>query len=160
MNKSFIYLSYFLDENTPLYGGEKGIKMVADRSISKGDSANTKRVSFHNHSGTHIDFPNHFFDQGKVAQDYDASFWIFNNVHLKLQSVFPDELIKLSEKDKDAFRIMGLELNTDWSIIQKKFKTLVKKFHPDRNAGNKQFEDRLKKITLAYSHLKLIMIRK
>ena len=67
---------------------------------------------------------------------------------------------KLSEKDKDAFRIMELELNADWLIIQKKFKTLVKKFHPDRNAGNKGFEDKLKKITLAYSHLKLIMIRK
>ena len=67
---------------------------------------------------------------------------------------------KLSEKDKDAFRILELELNADWLIIQKKFKTLVKKFHPDRNAGNKKFEDKLKKITLAYSHLKLIMIRK
>jgi hypothetical protein len=64
---------------------------------------------------------------------------------------------KLSEKDKDAFKIMELELNTDWSIIQKKFKTLVKKFHPDKNAGSKKFEDRLKKITLAYSHLKMIM---
>jgi hypothetical protein len=67
---------------------------------------------------------------------------------------------KLSEKDKDAFKMLGLELNVDWPIVQKKFKTLVKKFHPDRNAGNKQFEDKLKKITLAYSHLKLIMLRK
>ena len=68
--------------------------------------------------------------------------------------------IKLNEKDKDAFKIMELELNADWPIIQKKFKTLVKKFHPDRNSGNKQFEDKLKKITLAYSHLKLMMISK
>ena len=67
---------------------------------------------------------------------------------------------KLNEKDKDAFIIMGLELNASWPSIQKKFKTLVKKFHPDRNAGNKKFDDKLKKITLAYSHLKLIMIRK
>ena len=67
---------------------------------------------------------------------------------------------KLSEKDRDAFKMLGLELNVDWPIVQKKFKTLVKKFHPDRNAGNKQFEDKLKKITLAYSHLKLIMLRK
>ena len=67
---------------------------------------------------------------------------------------------KLNQKDKDAFGIMELELNADWPIIQKKFKTLVKRFHPDRNLGNKQFEDKLKKITLAYSHLKLIMIRK
>ena len=75
---------------------------------------------------------------------------IFNNSNNK----------KLSEKDKDAFRIMELKFDTDWLGIQKKFKTLVKKFHPDRNSGNKQFEDKLKKVTLAYSHLKLIMIRK
>ena len=67
---------------------------------------------------------------------------------------------KLYEKDKDALRIMELELNASWPIIQKRFKTLVKKSHPDKNAGNKQFEDKLKKITLAYSHLKLIMLRK
>ena len=67
---------------------------------------------------------------------------------------------KLSEKDKDAFEILGLELSADWKAIQKKFKTLVKKFHPDRNSGNKKFEDKLKKITLAYSHLKMIMMIK
>ena len=67
---------------------------------------------------------------------------------------------KLNEKDKDAFKIMGLELDADWIDIQKKFKILVKKFHPDKNSGSKQFEDKLKKITLAYSHLKLTMIKK
>ena len=67
---------------------------------------------------------------------------------------------KLDTKDRDAFRIMGLELNASWPIVKKQFKTLVKKFHPDRNAGNKKFEDKLKRITLAYSHLKLMMIGK
>ena len=75
---------------------------------------------------------------------------IFNNLNQK----------KLNEKDRDAFKIMGLEINADYASIQKKFKTLVKKFHPDRNSGNKQFEDKLKKITLAYSHLKQIMVKK
>ena len=36
----------------------------------------------------------------------------------------------------------------------KKFKGLVKKYHPDKNHGNKKYEDILKKITLAYSQLK------
>ena len=67
---------------------------------------------------------------------------------------------KLNSKDIDAFKIMGLELNSSWPSIQKKFKTLVKKFHPDKNSGSKEFEDKLKKITLAYSHLKMIMIKK
>ena len=67
---------------------------------------------------------------------------------------------KLCPKDKDAFKILGLQFNSDWSTIQKKFKTLVKKFHPDKHSGNKQYEDKLKKITMAYSHLKMIMITK
>ena len=65
---------------------------------------------------------------------------------------------KLCEKDKDALRIMDLESNADWKTIQKKFKTLVKKFHPDKHSGNKQYENKLKKITLAYSHLKITMM--
>jgi len=67
---------------------------------------------------------------------------------------------KLTEKDIDALKIMGLDSSAKWTDIQKKFKTLVKKLHPDRNAGNKELENKLKKITLAYSHLKLIMIKK
>ena len=67
---------------------------------------------------------------------------------------------KLGQKDKDAFEIMGLDLGADWTSVQKKFKILVKKFHPDKNSGDKQYEDKLKKITLAYSHLKILMIGK
>ena len=66
----------------------------------------------------------------------------------------------LSEMDKDAFAILGLESNSDWFAVQKKFKILVKKFHPDKNSGNKIYEDKLKKITLAYSHLKMIVANK
>ena len=55
---------------------------------------------------------------------------------------------------------MELEFNTSWQDIQKKFKTLVKKFHPDKNAGSKKFEDKLKKITLAYSQLKKTLGKK
>jgi len=67
---------------------------------------------------------------------------------------------KLCEKDRDAFKIMGLEFDANQADIQKKFKTLVKRFHPDKHSGNKKYEDTLKKITLAYSHLKMIMITK
>ena len=83
-------------------------------------------------------------------------FNMFNNN----KSAHIDKREKLCEKDKDAFKIMGLELSADWTTIQKKFKTLVKKFHPDKNSGDKKYEDKLKKITLAYSHLKMIMIAK
>ena len=61
----------------------------------------------------------------------------------------------LSEKDRYALEILGLKYEAKWSDIQKKFKTLVKKYHPDKNHGSKKYEDILKKVTLAYSQLKL-----
>ena len=62
---------------------------------------------------------------------------------------------KLSDKDRDALKILGLKNDTNWSDIQKRFKILVKKYHPDKNRGSRKYEDILKKITLAYSQLKL-----
>ena len=66
-----------------------------------------------------------------------------------------DALIKFSEKDKEAFRIIDLKIGSKWQIIQDQFKKLVKKYHPDMNAGNKKFEEKLKMITLAYTQLKM-----
>ena len=62
---------------------------------------------------------------------------------------------KFSDKDRDALKILGLKNDTNWSDIQKRFKTLVKKYHPDKNQGSKKYEDILKKITLAYSQLRV-----
>ena len=63
----------------------------------------------------------------------------------------------LTEKDRHALEVLGLRGETKWPDIQKKFKTLVKKYHPDKNQGSKKYEDLLKKITLAYSQLKISM---
>ena len=67
---------------------------------------------------------------------------------------------KFSEKDKHALEVLGLKNEAKWPDIQKKFKTLVKKYHPDKNQGSKKYEDLLKKITLAYSQLKTSMEKK
>ena len=67
---------------------------------------------------------------------------------------------KFSQKDKDALDAMDLNYSVKWEEIQKKFKTLVKKYHPDKNLGSKKYEDKLKKITLAYSQLKMTIGKK
>ena len=61
---------------------------------------------------------------------------------------------KFSHNDIKAFGVLGVSVGLKWSKIQEKFKKLVKKFHPDMNAGNKKYEDMLKIITLAYTQLK------
>ena len=61
---------------------------------------------------------------------------------------------KFNHNDIKAFGILGVSVGLSWTKIQEKFKKLVKKFHPDMNAGNKKFENKLKVITLAYTQLK------
>ena len=68
--------------------------------------------------------------------------------------------IYFTNKDKEAFKIIELEVGTKWEKIQNQFKKLVKKYHPDMNAGNKKFEEKLKIVTLAYTQLKLTYKRK
>ena len=67
---------------------------------------------------------------------------------------------KISQTDKDAFEVMELNEQQNGKKFKKKFKNLVKKYHPDKNNGNKKFEDKLKKITLAYSQLKKTLGKK
>ena len=66
----------------------------------------------------------------------------------------------MSQQDKDALQVMELNEDVKWEQIQSKFKELVKKYHPDKNQGNKKFEEKLKKITLAYSQLKKTLGKK
>jgi kynurenine formamidase len=108
-----------MDDNTPLYGGDYGVKMQNLRSIENGDSANTKLLEFCNHSGTHIDFPNHFSIQGKVVEDYDANFWIFNSPFFIEYEVFDNQIINLTNE-----QMHEIPHNVDFLI----FKTGFSKF--------------------------------
>ncbi len=63
-------------------------------------------------------------------------------------------IFKFNSNDIKAFDILEINVGMKWEKIQNKFKKLVKKFHPDMNAGNKKYENKLKVITLAYTQLK------
>ena len=67
---------------------------------------------------------------------------------------------QLSTIDRDSLDVMDLKYDVKWEEIQKQFKTLVKKFHPDKNQGSRKFEDKLKTITLAYSQLRTTIGKK
>ncbi len=116
MTSNKIYLSYFMDDNTPLYGGEYGVKMKSLRSIENGDTANTKELNFCNHSGTHIDFPNHFSVNGKVVENYDAEFWIFDHPYFVEVNTVESQIIDLSLEDVNL-----IPQNVDFLIIKTGF---------------------------------------
>lgn len=76
-----IYLSYFIDNLTPIYGGKSEFKFIESKTnIIDGSSSNSLILTLPNHIGTHIDFPYHFSNSGKNSSDYDANFWIFRKI--------------------------------------------------------------------------------
>ena len=91
---------------------------------------------------------------------------LWNNVLEDKTNIFKSSNFKefkktnLSDTDRDALDIMEMNYLVKWEEIQKKFKSLVKKYHPDKNLGSNKFEEKLKKITLAYNQLKKTFERK
>jgi hypothetical protein len=64
----------------------------------------------------------------------------------------PTRMVRNAERKS----LKALDLDEDASAkeIKTRFKTLVKRHHPDANGGDKQSEDRLREVIQAYNHLK------
>ncbi|HSK38742.1 MAG TPA: J domain-containing protein [Arenibaculum sp.] len=56
--------------------------------------------------------------------------------------------------DEDALAVLDLDPPVDFARIKAKYRELVKLHHPDANGGDKQAEERLKRINQAYNSLK------
>lgn len=93
--KTKIYLSHFLSEDTPGYGGNKGFFTNITKNMCCGDSCNQQEWKFTNHIGTHIDCPKHFDKNGKSLSDYPAEFWFMQNVCFLEITIEEDLLIDL-----------------------------------------------------------------
>lgn len=61
---------------------------------------------------------------------------------------------------KDYYYILGLRQDATNEEIKKAYKKLSLKFHPDKNEGDKFFEERFKEIQEAYEVLSNLLRRK
>ena len=59
-----------------------------------------------------------------------------------------------SAEEAQALDTMGLGLDTDRRKLRRRYSDLVRRYHPDRNGGDRQYEARLTSIVEAYQLLR------
>lgn len=87
------YLSHLLKDVIPAYGGTSSLGVARTNSISSGGAANAYQFLMGSHWGTHIDAPNHFFENSRKIADYPAEFWIFRLPCVVKVSLAPSEVL-------------------------------------------------------------------
>ena len=60
---------------------------------------------------------------------------------------------ELSEADRKALRVLGLDLDVD-RRARKRYLDLVRRYHPDQNGGDRSHEKALQAVIEAYTALK------
>jgi hypothetical protein len=60
----------------------------------------------------------------------------------------------LSGRDREAMRTLSLEVDADRTALRKRYSELVRRYHPDRNGGDRRYETRLQQVIEAYQQLK------
>lgn len=60
----------------------------------------------------------------------------------------------LSEADRRSLRVLGLAADVDRRALRERYAELVRRYHPDRNGGNRSFERQLQEVIAAYQQLK------
>ena len=104
LDSNFISLSHWIGVDTPTYNNSESFQRRNITSIQNGNSANTEEWKFNNHIGTHIDYPFHFYEEGKKSSDFETSFYINKKVgFIKLQEICrPGEIISVKHIEKQC----------------------------------------------------------
>ena len=64
------------------------------------------------------------------------------------------EFARFTAKERDALQVMGLGARTDRHELRKRYSTLVRRYHPDRNGGDRSHEAVLQRVVEAYQLLR------
>ena len=87
-----------------VYPGNPAISITAQQAISQGAGANVSRLDMGSHSGTHVDAPKHFFDDGAGVDALSLDV-LMGPARL---IAFADTVKSIGESDLRAHDLMGV----------------------------------------------------
>ena len=63
--------------------------------------------------------------------------------------------VRFSREETQALEVMGLGSDTDRTRLRRRYSELVRRYHPDRNGGDRRHEAQLTQVVEAYQLLKV-----
>jgi hypothetical protein len=63
-------------------------------------------------------------------------------------------LVRFTPREREALNAMGLGNDTDRTALRRRYSQLVRKYHPDRNGGDRSQEAKLGRVVEAYQLLR------
>jgi DnaJ-class molecular chaperone len=64
------------------------------------------------------------------------------------------DFTRFTPREREALGVMGLGGQADRSQLRRRYSELVRKYHPDRNGGDRSHESRLQQVVEAYQLLR------
>ena len=87
-------------------------------------------------------------NRAHVNFEEPSGFFHDNNLRSESTGISPKDT--LSALERKSLSILGFDKLVKMEELKNRYKTLAKRFHPDATGGNKEAEERLKRINKAY----------
>ena len=110
-------MSRIVDLSLTLRPGMRGVSFEPRNSVAD-RGYNTTMLCLYSHSGTHLDAPHHFIDEGRTMEDLVLEKCVGPALVIDLSSLKPRDLITVEHLAPYAHRIgpgTRILLRTDWS---------------------------------------------
>jgi hypothetical protein len=62
--------------------------------------------------------------------------------------------LRFTAREQEALAVMGIAPSSDRTVLRRRYTELVRRFHPDRNGGDRSQENRLQRVVEAYQVLR------
>lgn len=95
-------ISLPISNNLPVWPGDISVSLTTTKSISKGDNCNLTKIEMGTHTGTHIDAPYHFLEDGATTDTIPIETFIGPCLVVEL-----DSEVLIGKKDFRRYNLNG-----------------------------------------------------
>ncbi len=108
-----------------VWPGNPGVVITPTSRISRGDTSNVSEIRLGSHTGTHVDPPFHFLDDGTTAEDLPLDVMMGETTVADLRGasgpIGPDELAGLSLREETTRLLLRTDNSALWAADPRAF---------------------------------------